>query len=59
MQVCLNIVRFEKSDDRSFVKFLIADNSIVINKRHTFVAEAINRQIEELRHSADNKIQSR
>ena len=36
MQVCLNTVRFEKSDDRSFVKFLIADNSIVINKRHTF-----------------------
>lgn len=57
--ICLNTVRFEKSDDRSFVKFLIADNSIVTNKRHTFVAEAINRQIEALRHSADDKIQGR
>ena len=35
----LNTVRFEKSDDQSFVKFRIADNSIVINKLHPFVAE--------------------
>ena len=35
----LNTVRFEKSNDQSFVKFRIADNSIVINKRHPFVAE--------------------
>lgn len=35
----LDSVRFEKSDDQSFVKFRIADNSIVINKQHPFVAE--------------------
>ena len=32
-------VKYEKSDDRSFVKFRLSDNSIVINKDHPFVLE--------------------
>jgi hypothetical protein len=35
----LDTVKFENASDGSFVKFRIADNSIVINKRHPFVAE--------------------
>lgn len=35
----LGQVRYEKLDDDSFVKFRIADNTIVINKEHPFVAE--------------------
>ncbi|HEY2964277.1 MAG TPA: ATP-binding protein [Pyrinomonadaceae bacterium] len=35
----LTQVRYEKLDDDSFVKFRIADNTIVINKDHPFVAE--------------------
>jgi hypothetical protein len=35
----LGEVRYEKSDDDSFVRFRLADNSIVINKEHPFVLE--------------------
>ncbi len=35
----LGHVKYERSDDGSFVKFRIADNTIVINKDHPFVAE--------------------
>ncbi len=35
----LGQVRYERVDDDSFVKFRIADNTIVINKEHPFVAE--------------------
>lgn len=35
----LGEVKYEKSDDDSFVKFRLADNSIVINKEHPFVME--------------------
>jgi hypothetical protein len=35
----LGEVRYEKGDDESFVKFRLADNSIVINKEHPFVLE--------------------
>jgi len=35
----LGQVKYERSDDGSFVKFRIADNTIVINKDHPFVAE--------------------
>lgn len=35
----LGEVRYEKSGDDSFVKFRLADNSIVINKEHPFVLE--------------------
>jgi hypothetical protein len=35
----LGEVKYEKSDDESFVKFRLADNSIVINKDHPFVLE--------------------
>lgn len=35
----LSKVKYEKTDDASFVKFRIADNTIVINKDHPFVAE--------------------
>ena len=35
----LGQVRYEKSDDQSFVKFRIADNSIIVNKDHPFVLE--------------------
>ena len=35
----LGKVKFEKMDDRSFVKFRINDSSIVVNKEHPFVME--------------------
>ncbi len=35
----LNTVKFERMDDREFVKFRLSDNTIVINKNHSFVAE--------------------
>jgi len=35
----LGHVRYEKSNDQSFVKFRIADNSIIVNKDHPFVLE--------------------
>lgn len=35
----LSTVKFEKGNDKEFVKFRIADNAIVINKNHPFVAE--------------------
>lgn len=39
IKTALNEVRFEKLEDDSFVKFRLADNSIVINKEHPFVSE--------------------
>ena len=35
----LSTVKFEKMGDKEFVKFRIADNTIIINKDHPFVAE--------------------
>ena len=35
----LGQIKYERSDDGSFVKFRIADNTIIINKDHPFVAE--------------------
>jgi hypothetical protein len=35
----LKKVKYEKTNDSSFVKFRISDNTIVINKEHPFVAE--------------------
>jgi Histidine kinase-, DNA gyrase B-, and HSP90-like ATPase len=35
----LDEVRYEKLDDDSFVKFRIADNTIIVNKDHPFVTE--------------------
>lgn len=35
----LNEVKYENSDDGSFVKFRISDSTIVVNKQHPFVAE--------------------
>jgi hypothetical protein len=35
----LGQVKYERIDDDSFVKFRIADNTILINKEHPFVAE--------------------
>lgn len=35
----LGAIRYERLKDESFVKFRLADNSIVINKDHPFVAE--------------------
>jgi len=35
----LGEVKYERSDDDSFVRFRLADNSIVINKEHPFVLE--------------------
>jgi hypothetical protein len=39
IKTALNEVRFERLQDDSFVKFRLADNSIVINKEHPFVEE--------------------
>jgi hypothetical protein len=35
----LDEVKYERIDDDSFVKFRIADNTILVNKEHPFVAE--------------------
>lgn len=35
----LSKVKYEKSDDQSFVKYRISDSSIIINKDHPFVIE--------------------
>ena len=35
----LNTVKFENMSDEEFVKFRISDNTIIINKNHSFVAE--------------------
>lgn len=35
----LDRIKYERVDDESFVKFRIADNTIVINNNHPFVAE--------------------
>ena len=35
----LSTVKYERMDDREFVKFRISDNTIVINKDHPFVQE--------------------
>jgi hypothetical protein len=35
----LGQIKYEKSDDQSFVKFRISDNSIIVNKDHPFVLE--------------------
>lgn len=35
----LGEVKYEKSEDETFVRFRLADNSIVINKEHPFVLE--------------------
>ncbi len=35
----LGKIKYEKVNDKSFVKFRIADNTIIINKDHPFVAE--------------------
>ncbi|HEY2712873.1 MAG TPA: ATP-binding protein [Chthoniobacterales bacterium] len=39
ISAALGEVKYEKRDDDSFVKFRLADNSIVINKEHPFVLE--------------------
>lgn len=39
IQNALGKVKYEKTDDESFVKFRINDSTIVINKDHPFVAE--------------------
>jgi hypothetical protein len=39
IKTALNEIRFERIDDDSFVKFRLADNSIVINKEHPFFEE--------------------
>jgi hypothetical protein len=39
IKAALDQVKYEKSDDESFVKFRIADNTIIINTEHPFVAE--------------------
>ena len=35
----LDSVKYENTDDEEFVKFRLSDNTIVINKKHPFVAE--------------------
>jgi len=35
----LGEIKYEKSDDDSFVKFRLSDNTIIINKEHPFVLE--------------------
>jgi hypothetical protein len=37
IKTALNEIRFERLGDDSFVKFRLADNSIIINKEHPFV----------------------
>lgn len=39
IKTALNEIRFERVNDDSFVKFRLADNSIVINKDHPFFEE--------------------
>ncbi|RVQ09478.1 ATP-binding protein [Sinorhizobium meliloti] len=39
IQNALSKVKYERLDDGSFVKFRIADNTIVVNRDHPFVAE--------------------